>query len=212
MIIVGLTGGIGSGKTTVAKMFSELGIAIYIADTEAKRLMDTSKVIKRKLIALFGSDAYNANGLNKTFIASKIFHDKVYLEQMNAIVHPKVAMHFKRWLKKQTSPYIIKEAAIIFEHNMQSQYDSIITVTAKKQDKILRVINRDDTSRDKIEAIMNNQMSDEEKISRSDFVIVNDDFATALNDLEAIVISQRLRTMKQQMRYQPLLDELLGSA
>jgi len=192
MIIVGLTGGIGSGKTTVAKMFSELGIAIYIADTEAKRLMDTSKVIKRKLIALFGSDAYNANGLNKTFIASKIFHDKAYLEQMNAIVHPKVAMHFKRWLKKQTSPYIIKEAAIIFEHNMQSQYDSIITVTAKKQDKISRVINRDDTSRDKIEAIMNNQMSDEEKISKSDFVIVND----TLEHAKAQVLEIHRRILK----------------
>jgi dephospho-CoA kinase len=192
MIIVGLTGGIGSGKTTVAKMFSELGIAIYIADTEAKRLMDTSKVIKRKLIALFGSDAYNSDGLNKTFIASKIFHDKAYLEQMNEIVHPKVAMHFKRWLKKQTSPYVIKEAAIIFEHNMQSQYDSIITVTAKKQDKILRVINRDDTSRDKIEAIMNNQMSDEEKISKSDFVIVND----VLEHTKAQVLEIHRRILK----------------
>jgi len=175
MIIVGLTGGIGSGKTTVAAFFEALDIPVYIADVEAKRLMITSKVIRRKLIALFGEDAYIGKKLNKTFIASKIFNDKDLLNKMNAIVHPKVASHFKRWLKKQDAPYIIKEAAIIFEHNKEDQYHYIITVSADVEERIKRVIERDESSRSKIEAIINNQMSDQEKIEKSHFVIVNDD-------------------------------------
>ncbi|MEZ4792076.1 MAG: dephospho-CoA kinase [Gelidibacter sp.] len=174
MIVVGLTGGIGSGKTTVASFFSELGIPIYIADIEAKRLMDTSKVIKRKLIDLFGSKAYVDGQLNRPFIASKIFKDTSLLEQMNAIVHPKVGMDFKRWLKKQDSAYVIKEAAIIFEHQKQLEYDFIITVTAPVKDKIARLLKRDHTTVKKIMDIINNQMPDEEKIKKSDFVIVND--------------------------------------
>ena len=174
MIVVGLTGGIGSGKTTVAKLFQALGIPIYIADVEAKRLMNSSKVIKKKLIALFGENAYVDGQLNRPFIASKIFSDASLLAQMNAIVHPKVGLDFKNWLKKQTSPYVIKEAAIIFEQQKQSEYDYIITVTANIEEKIKRLLKRDETTRDKIMAIIKNQMSDEEKVKNSDFVIVND--------------------------------------
>lgn len=174
MIVVGLTGGIGSGKTTVAKQFELLGVAVYTADKEAKRLMNTSKVIRRKLIALFGENAYVNNQLNKSFIASKIFNDKSLLNKMNAIVHPKVGRDFKNWLKKQKSPYVIKEAAIIFENNMESEYDYIITVTANTEVKIDRILKRDDTTEKKIRDIMKNQMPDEEKVDKSDFVIVND--------------------------------------
>ncbi|WP_204345429.1 dephospho-CoA kinase [Psychroserpens algicola] len=174
MIVVGLTGGIGSGKTTVAGFFKVHDIPIYIADVEAKQLMARSKVIKRKLIALFGEDAYDDGELNRPFIASKIFNDKNLLDQMNAIVHPKVAAHFKRWLKKQEGPYVIKEAAIIFEHQNENQYDFIITVTANVEERIKRVMHRDSSNRSKIEAIISNQMSDEEKIEKSHFVIVND--------------------------------------
>ncbi|RKE95091.1 dephospho-CoA kinase [Ichthyenterobacterium magnum] len=183
MIIVGLTGGIGSGKTTVANMFEELQIPVYIADNEAKLLMNRSKVIRRKLIALFGDEAYILKELNKPFIASKIFSNKAYLEKMNAIVHPKVASHFKRWFKKQTSPYIIKEAAIIFEQNKDSQYDYIITVIANKEERINRVLKRDNTSRKKIEAILKNQLSDKEKIKRSDFVIINNNLEETKNQV-----------------------------
>ena len=115
--IVGLTGGIGSGKTTVANFFKELEIPVYISDIEAKALMIRSKVIKRKLIQLFGDEAYSSEKLNKSFIANKIFNDKTLLEKMNSIVHPKVGSHFKKWLKKQDAPYVIKEAAIFFENN-----------------------------------------------------------------------------------------------
>jgi dephospho-CoA kinase len=174
MIIVGLTGGIGSGKTTVAKLFEEFGVPIYIADEAAKCLMNTSKVIKRKLIKLFGETAYIDGQLNRPFIASKIFNDASLLAKMNAIIHPKVAIDFERWLIKQHSPYIIKEVAIIFEHEKQSEYDLIITVTADTEDKIDRVIKRDHTSKNKILDIISNQMPDAEKINKSDFVIYND--------------------------------------
>lgn len=179
MIVVGLTGGIGSGKTTIGKEFESFGIPIYIADDEAKALMNRSKVIKRKLTQLFGKSAYKDGILNRPYLASKIFNDKRLLVKMNAIVHPKVASHFKRWLKKQDSPYIIKEAAIIFENNMQNQYDFIITVVADKDLRIERVKHRDNASEDKIKAIMENQLTDDEKIVKSDFVIENNDLDIA---------------------------------
>jgi dephospho-CoA kinase len=186
MLIVGLTGGIGSGKTTVGKRFRSFGIPVYIADNEAKALMNRSKVIKRKLIQLFGASAYKDEELNRPYLASKIFNDKTLLDKMNAIVHPKVATHFKRWLKKQDAPYIIKEVAIIFENDLQSQYDYIITVVADKDVRIERVIERDDASKEKVEAIIKNQLSDQEKIEKSDFVIVNHDLEVAYKQASEI--------------------------
>ncbi|WP_397362513.1 dephospho-CoA kinase [Olleya sp. R77988] len=172
---VGLTGGIGSGKTTVANFFKKLDIPVYIADVEAKALMNRSKVIKRKLIQLFGDQAYINNSLNKPFIASQIFSNKELLQKMNAIVHPKVARHFEKWVKKQTSKYVISEAAIIFENGSYKKYDYIITVVAPENVRIKRVIQRDDSSKEKVKAIMNNQWSDKQKIERSNFVITNTD-------------------------------------
>lgn len=173
--LVGLTGGIGSGKTTVAKYFEELGVPVYIADSEAKALMNRSKVIRRKLIALFGNEAFLENMLNRPFIAQQIFNDKKLLNAMNAIVHPKVASHFKRWVNKQDSPYVISEAAILFENGSYKKYDFIITVTAPENIRLQRVIKRDNSNKQKVEAIMANQWSDQEKIKRSDFVIENID-------------------------------------
>jgi dephospho-CoA kinase len=151
-----------------------LGIPVYIADIEAKKLMNSSKVVKRKLVDLFGAKTYVNGELDRTYVASKIFNNDSYLQKMNAIIHPKVAEHFKKWLQKQTGPYVIKEAAIIFEHGMQSQYDLIITVIANKEDRINRILKRDNTSREKILAIMKHQLDDDQKAKRSDFVIVND--------------------------------------
>ena len=173
MIIVGLTGGIGSGKTTVAKQFSELGIPVYIADEEAKDLMRRSKIIKRKLIKLFGDEAYIDNELNKPFLANIIFNDKAYLQKMNAIVHPKVAKHFEKWVLKQNASYVIKEVAILFENGGHKSCDLVITVTAPKETRIKRLLKRDHTTKEKINAIMKNQWTDEEKIKYSDFVIEN---------------------------------------
>ena len=184
--IVGLTGGIGSGKTTVANYFSELGIPVYVADIEAKALMKRSKVIKRKLIQLFGPNAYTTTGLNKTFIASNIFNDAFLLEKMNSIVHPKVAAHFKKWHKKQEAPYVIKEAAIFFENGSYKLLDLIITVVAPESTRIKRVIKRDQYSEEKIRAIINNQWSDEEKVKLSDFVIENIELETTRKQVNKI--------------------------
>ncbi|MFH4968807.1 dephospho-CoA kinase [Gaetbulibacter sp. M240] len=173
MIIVGLTGGIGSGKTTVAKMFKKLGIPIYIADKEAKKLMRNSKIIQRKLKALFGTEAYINNELNKPFIAERIFSDKSLLEKMNAIVHPKVTRHFEKWVNKQNAPYVIKEVAILFETGGYKQCDFVITVTAPKSVKTDRLMQRDNTTEEKIEAIMNNQWTDDKRLNLTDFTIKN---------------------------------------
>lgn len=171
--LVGLTGGIGSGKTTVSHFFKELDVPVYIADTEAKALMNTSKIIKRKLIELFGEKAYLDGKLNRPYLSKQIFSNKELLQQMNAIVHPKVAKHFAKWVKKQDFPYVISEAAILFENGSYKKYNYIITVTAPEEIRLKRVIKRDNTTKKKVESVMNNQWSDAEKIKRSDFVITN---------------------------------------
>lgn len=173
MMIVGLTGGIGSGKTTVAKFFKDYGIPVYIADEEAKKLMNRSKVIKRKLVQLFGEKAYVENTLNKPFIANIIFNDKSYLQKMNAIIHPRVARHFKKWIEKQNAPYVIKEVAILFENGGHEACDALITVIAPKEIRVKRLLKRDNTTIEKIEAIMNNQWTDAQKMNLSDYVIEN---------------------------------------
>lgn len=175
MIIVGLTGGIGSGKSTVAKLFERFSIPVYIADDEAKLLMNNSITIKEKLLALFGEAAYLDDKLNRSFIADTIFNNKTYLDRMNAIVHPEVKSHFKNWVKLQDAPYVIKEAAIIFEHNQQDQYDVIISVVANKDNRLKRVIERDQSTPEKVLAIMKNQTNDVDKANLSDYVIVNND-------------------------------------
>ena len=192
-IVVGITGGIGSGKTTISKYFEEFNIPVYHADKEAKALMNRSKVIKRKLIVLFGEKAYQNNRLNRGFLRQQIFKDKTLLKQMNSIVHPKVGSHFQRWLKKQKAPYILKEVAIIFENNLESQYNYIITVVADEDERIKRVIKRDNTSEDAIKSIINNQLSDQEKIEKSNFVVYNNDLEEA--KLQAIAIHEQLLTM-----------------
>lgn len=184
--IVGLTGGIGSGKTTVASFFKELGVPIYIADVEAKALMNRSKIIKRKLIKLFGKQAYQNEALNKPFVANKIFNNGTLLEKMNSIVHPKVASHFKRWLKKQDTSYVIKEAAILFENGTFESLDFIITVVAPESTRISRVIKRDQSSQKKVKAIIGNQWSDERKVKLSDFVIENVELEDTKNQIKSI--------------------------
>lgn len=184
--IVGLTGGIGSGKTTVAKYFSDLGVPVYIADVEAKAIMNRSKIVRRKLIELFGKNAYDGKALNKKFIANKIFSDSSLLQKMNAIVHPKVASHFRRWLNKQVTPYVIKEAAIFFENGSYKTLDFIITVFAPESLRIKRVIERDKSSLKKVKAIIDNQWTDDEKIKLSDFVIENIKLSETKKQVEII--------------------------
>jgi len=192
MVVVGITGGIGSGKTTIANYLNSLGIPLYVADREAKALMNRSKIIKRKLTQLFGNEAYKDGKLNRPYLAKKIFNDKSLLNKMNEIIHPKVASHFKRWLKKQDAPYVLKEAAIIFENNLQANYDYIITVVADEELRIERILKRDDTTRKKIDAIINNQWTDHQKEELADFIVTNNDLDLA--KAQALEIHNKLLT------------------
>lgn len=186
MKIVGLTGGIGSGKTTVANMFAELGVPIYNADIEARTLTASSKTIREKLIALLGAETFKKGVLDRKYMAKKIFNDKELLQAANAIIHPEVAAHFKMWVSNQNSAYIIKEAAIIFEIGTQDQFDLIILVTAPKQVRIERVMRRDGVSQVEVEQRMDNQWSDIEKEKLADIVIQNIDLKSTLQQVKTI--------------------------
>lgn len=172
--VVGLTGGIGSGKTTVAGMFKDLGIPVYNADREAKNLMNTSDPLKKGIRALFGEKAFTKEGLNREFIAAIVFNDKEKLEALNELVHPLVRSHFLSWMDAQSAAYVIQENPLIFEKNSQSLFDYIITVTAKKEDKIKRVMARDRIDESQVLGRMNNQLDDSLKIKGADFVIYNE--------------------------------------
>lgn len=177
MILVGLTGGIGSGKSTIAKMFINLGVPVYFSDDHAKRLMITSKSVKSKLINEFGKDAYLNGKLNRSYIANIVFNDKEKLKAINAIVHPAVGNSFKRWTRKQQSDYVVQENAILFESGSYKKFDVLITVTAPKQLRVSRVVVRDKVSKEQVLERMNNQLPDKEKMEKSDFVIKNIDLA-----------------------------------
>lgn len=173
MIIVGLTGGIGSGKSTVAKIFESFGIPVYDSDKEAKRLMTSSKSLKKKLIQLFGKKSFEHKKLNKSHISSKVFKNPDLLQKLNEIVHPAVKNHFLEWTTKQKSDYVIQETALIFENQSQDNYDAIILVTAPKDERIRRVMERDGVQEVKVLERMSNQLDDDDKIELSDFVIEN---------------------------------------
>ena len=174
--VLGLTGGIGSGKTTVAKMFKALDVPVYNADQAAKILMYSSKELKHKIKQLLGEDAYKQNELNKEFISEKIFNNKVLLTHINALVHPEVTLDFNSWLSMQTSAYVVKEVAVLFETAAEDQFDYILTVTAPEALRIKRIIERDHTSLAKIKAVMSNQLQDSEKTAKSHFMILNIDW------------------------------------
>ncbi len=179
MKYVGLTGGIGSGKTTVGKMFAELGVPVYNSDDHAKQLMETSQELKKALKILFGEEVFNNERLNRTFISEQVFNDTSLLEKLNSIVHPAVRTHFLEWAKHQKTAYVIQEAAIIFEIGSQNFYDKIILVTAPENLRIDRIMDRDPQNSPKsIKARMQNQWKDARKIDASDYVIENLDLKT----------------------------------
>ncbi|CAL65634.1 dephospho-CoA kinase [Christiangramia forsetii] len=186
MKIVGLTGGIGSGKTTVAGFFKELNIPVYIADEAGKRLMNTSSEIRKKIIAFFGESAYRGDHPDRKFIASKVFNDKEQLSKLNNIIHPAVEADFKNWLETQSSEYVIYEAAILFETGGYEKCDFNILVTAPKEIRIQRLQKRDDSSVKEIEERMDNQWSDERKSQMADFLINNEELAETKLQVEHI--------------------------
>lgn len=174
-MVVGLTGGIGSGKSTVAKMLEELGVPVYNSDIEAKNLMVTSKVLKRKIVALLGEQSYSKNELNREYIASLVFNDRALLQKLNEIVHPAVRKHFIKWSKKQDHPYVVQETALLFENGSNYLYDKTILVTAPKDIRVARIVARDGSTKQQVLQRMQNQLGDEQKLALADFVIENID-------------------------------------
>ena len=194
MLKIGITGGIGSGKTTVAKAFEQLGIPVYHSDYWAKEIMNTEPLVKQRLIELFGKDIYDTEGIaDRKKIAEIVFNDGNKLNDLNSVIHPAVWLHGENWLKQHADkPYILKEAAILFESGGNKSVDKVIMVTAPKELRIQRVINRDNATSEEVKARMSNQWDDEKKIALSDFVIVNDD--------KTLVIPQVLEVHKNIVR------------
>ena len=174
MLKIGLTGGIGSGKTTVARLFEELGIPVYYADDRAKALQNSSPLIE-EISALFGSEIYSNGLLDRKKLAAIVFQNRDLLNQLNALVHPAVARDFKSWLSAQQAPYIVKEAAIIFEIGSEDTYDHVVLVIADEATRLARVMQRDGANREEVLNRMRNQMDDNEKAERANFVIKNTD-------------------------------------
>jgi len=177
MKIIGLTGGIGSGKSTVADIFLTLGIPVYESDAMAKLLMNTNEVLKDNIRQLLGPQSYSNGEINRAWIAEKVFADKHLLQQLNAIVHPTVKQDAITWAHdpaKAKAPYVIKESAILFEEDLTEELEAIILVVAPAEIRIQRVMERDHITRQQIEERMQHQWTDEKKIPLSDFVIFND--------------------------------------
>ena len=174
-MVVGLTGGIGSGKSTVLEMFRELGVPVFIADVEAKKLMHTSIVLKKEICALLGDESYKNNTLNRAYIADIVFNNPEKLKELNAIVHPKVHQVFQDFLKEQTASYTIYESAILFENKKASLCDKTVLVVAPIEIRVERVLKRDNSTSEQVYARINNQLPDEDKIVLSDFIIHNID-------------------------------------
>ena len=175
MLKVGLTGGIGAGKSTVAHIFEVLGIPVYHADQEAKRLMQTNPVLIEKIRMAFSDKAYADGILDRKFLSSVVFNDKEQLELLNSIVHPFTIQDGKDWMKKQTSPYAIKEAALIFESGSQGEFDSIIGVFSPTTLRIHRTIQRDQVEREKVLHRMEKQLDESIKMKLCDHVLINNE-------------------------------------
>lgn len=176
MLHVGITGGIGSGKTTACKIFETLGVPVYYADARAKWLMENDGELQSAIIRLFGSEAYTNSGkLNRGWIASKVLSDPTLLDKLNAIVHPAVALDGLEWQAAQgEAPYTLKEAALLYESGSYRLLDKIIVVTAPLEVRIARVMERDKASRETVQGWISKQMPEEEKASRADYIIQND--------------------------------------
>ncbi|WET03269.1 dephospho-CoA kinase [Flavobacterium sp. YJ01] len=185
--VIGLTGGIGSGKTTIANYFNELGVPVYIADDGAKRVMQSHDILE-ELKSVFGKDIFDGEVLNRAKLAQIVFNDKEQLAKLNAIVHPGVKRDFEIWMQGyENYDYVIYEAAILFESGRYKECDVIITVTAPEEIRIERVIERDKTTREQVLSRMKMQWNDEKRISKSNFVINNDNLKIAKEEVVKIL-------------------------
>ncbi|MDR1937473.1 MAG: dephospho-CoA kinase [Tannerellaceae bacterium] len=187
MIKIGLTGGIGSGKSTVSSLLEVLGVPVYVADTEGKRLTNTSPLIRERLVALLGGDIYCGEEIDRKRLASCIFNDPERLKQVNAIIHPEVNRDFLAWAARQTTPACAIETAILFESGFNRDVDVSVMVYAPLELRIERVVLRDGVSREEVIRRINNQLSDEVKKAYSDCVIYNDGRQALLPQVASLV-------------------------
>jgi len=185
--IIGLTGGIGSGKTTIANFFSAAGIPVYIADDEARKIMQSKEIID-SIKKTFGDSIFDEAILNREKLSQIVFSDPEKLKQLNAIIHPAVRKHFQDWvLNHKNAPFVIYEAAILFESGSYKNCDLIITVTAPLETRILRVIQRDKTAREQVLKRINAQWNDDQRIAKSDYVIENVNSKTTKLEIDKIL-------------------------
>lgn len=187
MIKIGITGGIGSGKSVVASLLELSGIPVYIADYESKKLTDTSFFIREQLIGLFGTEIYTPDGLNKQLLASHIFDNPVCLQRVNKIIHPEVNLHFLEWTDKQHAPIGAIESAILFESGFDRVVDITLMVYAPMEVRIRRALERNTASRTEIERRIKNQLPDEVKKDKCDYVIFNDNRQAILPQVTAFI-------------------------
>jgi dephospho-CoA kinase len=180
MYKVGITGGIGSGKSTVCDMLAERGVAVYIADSEAKRLMSSDETLRRDIVGLFGEEAYLGGELNREFLASRVFCDGEALQRLNSVVHPAVMRDFAAWAEAQAGDYVVLESAILFEAGLDDRVDATVAVMSPVELRLKRAMRRDGAVREKIEERMRHQLSDDERLERAKYAIVN----ISLDDLE----------------------------
>lgn len=186
MYKVGITGGIGSGKSTVCRMLAERGVALYDADSRAKSLMSTSEALRRALIDNFGAETFTAEGLNRAYLAGRVFNDAEQLRLLNSIVHPAVIEDFEAWAEAQEGNYVVFESAILFEAGLEDRVDVAVAVMAPEALRVERVMARDGHSREQVLARIKNQMSDDERSDRAKYSIVNVDIEELEEDVEQL--------------------------
>jgi len=196
MLRVGLTGGIGSGKSTVAKIFEVLGIPVYYADKAAKYLMNTDEELKKAIIKHFGEESYTNDQLNRPYIASLVFNDKEKLDLLNSFTHPATIRDANKWMLQQTSPYNIKEAALIFESGSAEHLDYVIGVYAPLPLRIKRLMDRDQITREEVQQRMSRQIDEDIKMRLCNTVIINDE--QQLVTTQVLQLHERLLAMSKQ--------------
>jgi len=193
MLKVGLTGGIGSGKSTMAKIFEVLGVPVYYADDAAKHIMNTDAELREKIISTFGARSYVNNELNRPYIASIVFENTEKLALLNSLTHPATIRDAERWMQQQTSPYVIKEAALIFESGSAENLDYVIGVFSPLPLRIKRIMERDNVTRDEVMKRMSRQIDEDIKMRLCDKVIVNDEQQLVIT--QVLALHQQLLSM-----------------
>lgn len=186
MYKVGITGGIGSGKSTVCAMLEEMGVAVYNSDARAKELMTTSATLREAIVARFGAECYTSEGLNRGYLAKRVFGDAAELAALNSLVHPAVMADFEAWAERQEGSYVVLESAILFEAGLEQRVDVAVAVLSPEELRIERAMARDGTTREQVVARIGRQLSDDERADRAKYAIVNIDLEELREDVEQL--------------------------